>query len=132
MPNKKMPKQNNEKTEFVSQNPVIYDNTPREVIFVMRDTLDNKLRDFEECIKNKGSIFYDLALIIAFAGTLATVSEFKNFLTIPSNVWQAVFIVFLILSILKFCKDLISIFFIKSIRREDILKQLLDESKRKK
>lgn len=129
---KKMPKQNSEKTEFDSQNPIIYDNTAREVIFVMRDTLDNKLRDFEECTKNKGSIFHDLGLIVAFTGTLVTVSEFKNFLTISGNVWQAVFLFFLILSVLKFLKDLTSIAFIKSIKREDILKQLLDESKRKK
>ena len=89
---------NDQKVQFDSQNPVIYDNTTREVIQVMPDTLDNKLRDFEDCLQKKGSIFHDLGLILAFLGTLVTVSQFKDFLNISANVWQAVFIVFLILS----------------------------------
>ena len=123
---------NDQKVQFDSQNPVIYDNTTREVIQVMPDTLDNKLRDFEDCLQKKGSIFHDLGLILAFLGTLVTVSQFKDFLNIPANVWQAVFIVFLILSVLKLCRDVYFTFMVKSIRREDILKQLLDETRKKK
>lgn len=123
---------NDQKVQFDSQNPVIYDNTTREVIQVMPDTLDNKLRDFEDCLQKKGSVFHDLGLILAFLGTLVTVSQFKDFLTIPANVWQAVFVVFLILSVVKLCRDLYFTFMIKSIRREDILKQLLDETRKKK
>lgn len=123
---------NDQKVQFDSQNPVIYDNTTREVIQVMPDTLDNKLRDFEDCLQKKGSVFHDLGLILAFLGTLVTVSQFKDFLTIPANVWQAVFVVFLILSVVKLCRDLYFTFVVKSIKREDILKQLLDETRKKK
>lgn len=117
---------------FDSQNPVIYDNTRPEVISVMPDTLDNKLRDFENCLEKKGNIFNDISLILAFLTTLLTVSQFKDFLNIPANVWQAIFIVFLILSVLKFFRDCFNIFFQKAIKREDILKQLLDETRKKK
>ncbi len=128
---KKMTK-NNQQVNFDSQNPIIYDNTTREVIQVMPDTLDNKLRDFEDCLQKKGSIFHDIGLILAFLGTLVTVSQFKDFLNISANVWQAVFIVFLILSVVKLCRDIYFTFMIKSIKREDILKQLLDETRKKK
>ena len=117
---------------FDSQNPVIYDNTRPEVISVMPDTLDNKLRDFESCLEKRGNIFNDLGLILAFLGTLLTVSQFKDFLNIPANVWQAIFIVFLILSVFKFLRDCFNMFFRKAIKREDILKQLLDETRKKK
>ncbi len=123
---------NNQQVNFDSQNPIIYDNTTREVIQVMPDTLDNKLRDFEDCLHKKGSVFHDLGLILAFLGTLVTVSQFKDFLNIPANVWQAVFIVFLILSVCKLCRDIYFTFRVKSIKREDILKQLLDETRKKK
>lgn len=123
---------NNQKVQFGSQNPTIYDNTTREVIQVMPDTLDNKLRDFEYCLQKKGSIFHDLGLILAFLGTLVTVSQFKDFLNIPANVWQSVFIFSLILSVVKLCRDIYFTFRVKSIKREDILKQLLDETRKKK
>ena len=123
---------NDQRPKFDSQNPVIYDNTRPEVISVMPDTLDNKLRDFEDCLEKKGNIFGDLGLILAFLGTLLTVQQFKNFLTISADVWQAIFIVFLILSVLKFFRDCFNIFFKKSIKREEILKQLLDETRKKK
>ena len=123
---------NDQKVQFDSQNPVIYDNTTREIIQVMPDTLDNKLRDFEDCLQKKGSVFHDIGLILAFLGTLVTVSQFKDFLSIPANVWQAVFIVFLILSVVKLCRDIYFTFMVKSIKREDILKQLLDETRKKK
>lgn len=123
---------NDQKVQFDFQNPVIYDNTTREVIQVMPDTLDNKLRDFEDCLQKKGSVFHDIGLILAFLGTLVTVSKFKDFLTIPADVWQAVFVVFLILSAGKLCQDLYFTFAVKSIKREDILKQLLDETRKKK
>ena len=123
---------NDQQVKFDSQNPIIYDNTTREVIQVMPDTLDNKLRDFEDCLQKKGSVFHDIGLILAFLGTLVTVSQFKDFLNIPANVWQAVFIVFLILSVGKLCRDIYFTFMVKSIKREDILKQLLDETRKKK
>ena len=123
---------NDQQPKFDSQNPVIYDNTRPEVISVMPDTLDNKLRDFEDCLEKKGNIFGDLGLILAFLGTLLTVQQFKDFLTISAEVWQAIFIVFLILSVLKFFRDCFNIFFKKSIKREEILKQLLDETRKKK
>lgn len=123
---------NEQQPTFDSQNPVIYDNTRREVISVMPDTLDNKLRDFENCLEKKGNIFSDLGLILAFLATLLTVSQFKDFLSIPANVWQAIFIVFLILSVFKFFRDCFNVFFQKTIKREDILKQLLDETRKKK
>lgn len=123
---------NDQQPKFDSQNPVIYDNTRPEVISVMPDTLDNKLRDFENCLEKKGNIFGDFGLILAFLGTLLTVQQFKNFLTISADVWQAIFIVFLILSVLKFFRDCFNIFFKKSIKREEILKQLLDETRKKK
>ncbi|OHA64296.1 MAG: hypothetical protein A2667_01985 [Candidatus Wildermuthbacteria bacterium RIFCSPHIGHO2_01_FULL_47_27] len=120
-----------QQTKFDSQNPIIYDNTTREVISVMPDTLDNKLRDFEEGVKNRGSIFHDLGLIIAFLGTLVTVSEFRDFMGLHGNVWQALFILFLILSVVKLCRDVFFNYH-KTVKRSDILKQLLDEAKRKK
>lgn len=123
---------NDQQPKFDSQNPVIYDNTRPEIISVMPDTLDNKLRDFEDCLEKKGNIFGDLGLILAFLGTLLTVQQFKDFLTISANVWQAFFIVFLILSVLKFLRDCFNIFFKKSVKREEILKQLLDETRKKK
>ena len=129
---KKTMTKNDQQPKFDSQNPVIYDNTRPEVISVMPDTLDNKLRDFEDCLEKKGNIFGDLGLILAFLGTLLTVQQFKNFLTISADVWQAIFIVFLILSVLKFFRDCFNIFFKKSIKREEILKQLLDETRKKK
>ncbi len=120
-----------QQTTFVSQTPIIYDNTTREVISVMPDTLDNKLRDFEDGVKNRGSIFHDLGLIVAFLGTLVTVSQFKDFMRVPGNVWQALFILFLILSIIKLCKDVFFNYH-RAVKRCDVLKQLLDETKRKK
>lgn len=123
---------NDQQPRFDSQNPVIYDNTRPEVISVMPDTLDNKLRDFENCLEKKGNIFGDLGLILAFLGTLLTVQQFKDFLTISADVWQSIFIVFLILSVLKLFRDCFNIFFKKSIKREEILKQLLDETRKKK
>lgn len=122
---------NDQQANFVSQNPDIYDNTTREVILVMPDTLDNKLRDFEDGIKSKGSLFNDFALIIAFLGTIVTVSEFKNFLGIPGNVWQALFILFLIISGFKLIRD---IFFNykKSISREDIIEATIGSVEKKK
>ena len=123
---------NDQQVKFDSQNPIIYDNTTREVIQVMPDTLDNKLRDFEDCLQKKGSVFHDIGLILAFLGTLVTVSQFKDFLNIHANVWQAVFVVFLILSVGKLCRDIYFTFMVKSIKREDILKQLLDETRKKK
>lgn len=116
---------------FDSQNPVIYDNTRPEVISVMPDTLDNKLRDFEDCFGKKGNIFNDLGLILALLTTLLTVSQFKDFLSIPANVWQGIFVVFLILSVFKFFRDCFNKFFQKTIKREDILNQLLDETRKK-
>lgn len=86
----------------------------------------------KDCLQKKGSVFHDLGLILAFLGTLVTVSQFKDFLNISANVWQAVFIVFLILSVIKLCRDLYFTFVVKSIKREDILKQLLDETRKKK
>lgn len=129
---KKTMTKNDQQSKFDSQNPIIYDSTRPEVISVMPDTLDNKLRDFEDCLEKKGNIFGDLGLILAFLGTLLTVQQFKNFLTISADVWQAIFIVFLILSVLKFFRDCFNIFFKKSIKREEILKQLLDETRKKK
>ncbi len=123
---------NDQQPKFDSQNPVIYDNTRPEVISVMPDTLDNKLRDFEDCLAKKGNIFGDLGLILAFLGTLLTVQQFKDFLKISADVWQAIFIVFLILSVLKFFRDCFNVFSKKSIKREEILKQLLDETRKKK
>ncbi len=123
---------NDQRPKFDSQNPVIYDNTRPEVISVMPDTLDNKLRDFEDCLEKKGNIFGDLGLILAFLGTLLTVQQFKDFLKISADVWQAIFIVFLILSVLKFFRDCFNVFFKKSVKRAEILKQLLDETRKKK
>lgn len=128
---KKTMTKNDRQPIFDSQNPVIYDNTRSEVILVMPDTLDNKLRDFEDCLEKKGNIFGDLGLILAFLSTLLTVQQFKDYLTIPAEVWQAIFIVFLILSVLRFFRDCYSIFVKKSIKREEILKQLLDETRKK-
>lgn len=123
---------NDQQPKFDSQNPVIYDNTRPEVISVMPDTLDNKLRDFEDCLEKKRNISGDLGLILAFLGTLLTVQQFKDFRAISADVWQAIFIVFLILSVFKFFRDCFNIFFKKSIKREEILKQLLDETRKKK
>jgi len=122
----------NQQPKFDSQNPIIYDNTRPEIISVMPDTLDNKLRDFEDYLEKKGNIFGDLGLILAFLGTLLTVQQFKDFLAIPADVWQAIFIVFLILSVFKFFRDCFNIFSKKSVKREEILKQLLDETRKKK
>lgn len=123
---------NDQQPKFDSQNPVIYDNTRPEVISVMPDTLDNILRDFENCLEKKGSIFSDLGLIFAFLGTLLTVQQFKDFLAIPADVWQAIFMVFFTLSVLKFFRDCFNFFFKKSIKREEVLKQLLDKTRKKK
>ena len=131
MLNKKMT-QNNQQLKLDSQNPVIYDNTRSEVISVMPDTLDNKLRDFEEGIKNKGRLFDDFFLVLAFLATLVTVSQFRDFLNISGSVWQAVFLVSLFLSVIKLCRDVYNNFIKKSLKREDILKQLLDETRKKK
>ena len=131
MLNKKMI-QNNQQLKLDSQNPVIYDNTRSEVISVMPDTLDNKLRDFEEGIKNKGRLFDDFFLVLAFLVTLVTVSQFRDFLNISGSVWQAVFLVSLFLSVVKLCRDVYNNFIKKSLKREDILKQLLDETRKKK
>lgn len=120
-----------QKLKLDSQNPVIYDNTIREVIQIMPDTLENKLRDFEESLKKKGSIFNDIELISAFLATLVTVSAFKDFLNIPAHVWQSVFIVFLIFSFGKLCCDVYFAFGVRSINRKDILRQLLDETRKK-
>ena len=113
MLNKKMI-QNNQQLKLDSQNPVIYDNTRSEVISVMPDTLDNKLRDFEEGIKNKGRLFDDFFLVLAFLVTLVTVSQFRDFLNISGSVWQAVFLVSLFLSVVKLCRDVYNNFIKKS------------------
>ena len=131
MLNKKMT-QNNQQLKLDSQNPVIYDNTRSEVISVMPDTLDNKLRDFEEGVKNKGRLVDDFFLVLAFLATLVTVSQFRDFLNISGSVWQAVFLISLFLSIMKLCRDVYNNFIKKSLKREDILKQLLDETRKKK
>lgn len=123
--------QNNQPLQFVSQNPEIYDNTRSEVIFVMPDTLDNKLRDFEDFLKRKRDIQHDLSLIAAFLGTLVTTSQFRNFLNIPGNVWQSVFIVLLILASGRFLLNICKLKQ-KPIRREDILNDLLNNARKKK
>lgn len=128
---KKMEK-NKKQPSFESQRPDIYDHTISKIIYIMPDTLDNKLRDFEDCIKNKGNIFNDFGLVIAFLATLLTVSQFKDFLKIPGYVWQAIFMVFLALSILKLAINCYYGLFKKSIKRKDIIEQLLDGDKKKK
>ena len=128
---KKM-KKNEKKSSFESQRPDIYDHTISKIIYIMPDTLDNKLRDFEDCIKNKGNIFNDFGLAIAFLATLLTVSQFKDFLKIPGYIWQAIFMVFLALSVLKLAVNCYYGLFKKSIKRKDIIEQLLDGDKKKK
>lgn len=119
-----------QKINFDSQKLTIYDNSGVKTILVGEDTLDIKLRDFEDSIKKRGNIFADLGLIIAFLATLVTVSEFKDFMTVRGFVWQAVFIFCLIASIIKLVRD-IFFNFRRTVQRGDIITNLLDETKKK-
>jgi len=126
--NKQNKKVHREGPSFDSDGLDIYDHSIKKIIQIMPDTLDNKLRDFENSIKNKGNLFNELGLIVAFLATLLTVSEFKDFLEISGNIWRALFLLFLLCSILKFCKSFYY-YFKKSTTRKGIIKNLLNKEK---
>ncbi len=119
-----------QQNQFDCQNPEIYDNTPRAVIQVMPDTLDNMLRDFEDSLKKRRDIFQDLGLFSALLGTLLTVSQFKNFLGIAPDVWYACYAVVTFISGIKLVYGIFQ-FFYKKIQRKDILERLQDGARKK-
>lgn len=108
----------------------IYDNTPKEVIVVHRDTLDNKLRDFELGISCKRELKHSFELILALLGVILT-SNFKDFLGVPSSYWFAIFFLALIWALGKLCGDIISRFREQKYpTRGDVLNDLMAKTKK--
>lgn len=63
------------------------------IIYVGSDTIYRHVKDFESQIIEKGRCHTYLATAISFLMTLVTADNFVDFLGIPGNTWQAVFIV---------------------------------------
>lgn len=109
----------------------IYDNTPKEVIVVHRDTLDNKLRDLELGVESKRGIWHSTELILVLLGILLTSNNFKDFLGISPGYWFAIFFIAFILALLRLVWDLIFKFgFQKYPSREMVLEDLMAKPKR--
>lgn len=113
---------NNSSTKWKSDSE-IYDSTDRRVIVVTPDTLDNKLRDFEEGINNKRQLRRYAELVLALLGTLLT-ANFKDFLGISSSYWFAIFFLALFWVLGSFLWDCLK-FRNKYPNRKDILDSLM-------
>src|SRR3989344_3929816 len=62
-----------------SQNPKIYDSTETDLIIVSPSVLENKLRDFEEHYRFKGSLVGDIALAVTLIIAVVA-TDFRDFL----------------------------------------------------
>lgn len=107
----------------------IYDNTQKEVIVVHPHTLDNKLRDFELGLGSKKELRHSVELILALLGILLT-ANFKDFLGVPSQYWFGTFFFALLWALYRLCIDLVPFKKFKKPTRQDILNELMNESRK--
>ncbi len=112
-----------------SQTPLVFDNTRSEIISIMPDTLDIKFQEFENNVENKGRIWNNSGIGLTILITLITVENFKS-LFLPSEVWQAIFYLVLLYTVVNVIKDII-IYRRNKISRQQIISSLLDESNKK-
>ena len=114
----------------LSNNRAIYDNTQRDVIAIMPDTLDNKLRDFETAIHDSIKL-EDFGLPFALLATLLTTEKFHDFLGIHGSVWNSIFCVALFFFILRLCIKVVGLIK-KKVTRDTIISELMNEGRKLK
>ncbi|GEM_PF-4631059 len=94
----------NNNQELKSQNPVIHDNTEKDIILVPASVLDCKLRDFESFTAARASIAQDVALVVAFLAPVVT-STFSSFFGFSGEALKGVFAALAIVMIVKTLYD---------------------------
>ncbi|WP_129582338.1 hypothetical protein, partial [Rodentibacter caecimuris] len=93
-----------EKNEFVGK---ITKNVRSDLIYTNKDKLTLALRDHEENIKLKYSWTTSFGLSLSLLLTLLTTDKFKGFLGISAEIWYALVLVSLFLSVIYFLYSLI-------------------------
>lgn len=65
----------------------------QEFIFITADKLKLNLIAHKEVLQSKQAWAVPLAILVPIALTLATVDSYRNFLGLPSAVWETLFII---------------------------------------
>lgn len=103
-----------------------YDVSAVDTITVGEDTLRLRLKDFEEGNFYKNVFVFGFGILVTTIVTLLTTNDFKPIFDIPSNVWNGIFYVAFVISILLVIGSAI----MWAWRRktiDDIIKQLKGE-----
>lgn len=111
----------------LTDNRNVYKNTAQDYVVTTRDKLELVLLKTEKCLSKRNSWMTPLGLLVTCSVTLLT-AKFKDFV-LPSNVWNAVFILASIICFFWLVQSLVVL--VKYWNKgnvEDILNKIISES----
>jgi hypothetical protein len=99
---------NPREVRFNLKNPSIYFHGSEEYILTTRDKMALELRDFRDAERKEieGNNCFDKFMLFASWLFFLVTSDFKNFMNVPANVWQALSFVLAIVTFFYFIKSL--------------------------